>query len=342
MMRETVGRRCAVPDTQLILVEGMPGTGKSTVSQLIDQQLSTTGQPSHWCHEESADHPVRLLYDLGRHRSSSDYCEEAVSLWQSYADRLRQQDSIAVLDAAVLQNHIRSMMIFCCETSAQLDLVGRIDGVIAHLQPVWIYLNPTDIEKTISDVVAARGQRMLDLWIKAHDEYPCSRRTQTSGYDGFIAFWEEFCEISDRALDRVSAVKLRQNVAHDAWETGHHEILDFLGLPSPAGPASVDTLDRLVGAYVPLHDASASAFTLRTGEGCLIASVDQPTIDIRRGPIGCFREARLIPRGNDRFQVAAWPHEVQFIEDGDGDIVSMHLSVSADGWEHRNEVYAKR
>jgi hypothetical protein len=81
---------------------------------------------------------------------------------------------------------------------------------------------------------------------------------------------------------------------------------------------------------------------LEIRDGDLIATVDQPTIDVQQGPIGCFREVRLIPNATNRFSIAAWPHVIEFMEDGNGEIASLRLSVSENGWQDSDVVYIKQ
>ena len=285
-------------DTSLILVEGIPGTGKSTVAQQIHMQLLAARQPSRWCHEERADHPLQLFYDLGRHPSWSDYAQEAVRRWQDYVAELRRDRTIAVLDAALLQNHLRSMLIFGCASDSILDLVRRIERVIAPLNPVLIYLAADDIEQNFRDVVESRGERMLQLWIAAHDRYPFTRKAGLSGYRGFIAF------------------------------------LDL----SASGACSPGELACFTGEYMAHADPGIEV-RLEARDGGLVACVEEPTIDVERGPIGCFREVRLVPKGDHSFSVVGWPHAVEFTE---GPSVEMRVSIAEEGWPAQTQVFVKR
>jgi thymidylate kinase len=327
--------------TKLILVEGMPGTGKSTVSQLITRQIIACGESAIWCTEEREDHPLRLFYEPERHTSCFDYCKQAVALWASYARELHEQDYISVLDAAFLQNHVRSMMIFDCERRDIYELAQLIEDLIASLEPILIYLRPKDVEKSFRDIVEIRGQRMLDLWIQAHEQYPYSRRLHIDGYAAFVAYWSEFCEIADHIFETLSISKLRQHVSKDDWETSSRGILDFLALPLPTDSSKAQGLERFAGTYESANDNHPLRFSLYSGTGCLFTVSDQPTIDIQHGPIGCFRIVRLIPQGMNRFYVEAWPHNVEFTEDATGTITSMRLTVSEVGWTKFEYVYKK-
>lgn len=327
--------------TKLILVDGMPGTGKSTISQFIHHRSSANGRPSRWCYEE-ATHPVRLFYQPKTHLKASDYTDEVWAHWHTYAHSLHRQDQIAVLDAGLLETYVRSMLIFDLDRSAIYDLVRRIESLIFALDPVLIYLRPKNVETNFRDVVDVRSQQMLDLWIKAHDHYPYTRRAQKDGHAGFIAFWNEFGEISDRIFESLSIRKLQLDVANDDWTDRYSKILNFLDLPASSCSSPAPDLQRYCGQYAPVDDDTAPGFTLRAEEQCLILTSDQPTIDVQRGPIGCIRELRLIPKRNNRFYVQAWPHEVQFDEDETGTITKMQLSVSDAASEPKSEVYTKK
>jgi adenylate kinase family enzyme len=331
-----------VRDTKIILVEGMPGTGKSTASQFIYRQLCANHFPSYWYHEECSAHPVRLSYDRQRHLSWSEYRDDAMSLWSSYVGELQSRNQIAVLDASILQNHVRSMLLFDCERNSILDLVGRIESVLAPLHPLWIYLKPTDVERNFRDVVEVRGEHLLDLWVKSHDQFPYARRARESGFPGFIAFWQEFGEISDRVFNDLAIPKLQQSVSFDDGDARFSELLDFVGLPSSTDLPSSLSQERFQGRYLPLDNQSASGFLLRASNGGLIICCDKPTMDVESGPIGCYRELRLIPIDSNRFYVSAWPHEIEFIEDGTTSVVSMRLSASEDEWAECDELYVRQ
>ena len=328
-------------DTNLILVEGMPGTGKSTVSQFIHLQLRAVGRRSCWWHEERHSHPLQLFYQPQRHATAADYVEEAASLWQRFVDESRGQHEVIVLDGSLFQNHVRSMLIHDCARQTMLALVVKVAGLLRPLNPVLVYLRPLDVETNFRNVVDARGRRMLDLWIEAHNHYPYTRRTKLNGYPGFIAFWKEFAEVADLAFDRLAIAKLAINLSTGDWPAHYDRLLRFLDLPMSAASPSPQELARFAGHYLPVNDEAACEFSLRVDGDHLVATVDRPTIDVRRGPIGCFREVRLLPAGEDRFHVAAWPHVAQFAADREGTIVNMRLDVSEIGWPQTCTVYAR-
>lgn len=251
-------------DSKLILVEGMPGTGKSTVAQFISRQLSASGRPSSWCHEERAAHPVALFYE---HRSWAEYVEEAVKLWHRYADELQAGNKIAVLDAAVMQNHARALLLYGCPWDPILELVRRVEIRIAPLHPVWIYLTPADVENNFRRIVEVRGERLLELWLHNQERFPYAAKARAVGFPGFIAFWKEFGELSDRVFDELTICKLRQNASPENWDARRGEILKLLGHTLSVDTASPVALERFTGEYMSPCDQSACAFALHAKDG---------------------------------------------------------------------------
>ena len=52
-------------DSRLILLEGLPSTGKTTNARLIQIQLERNGIPARWIHEVSMPHPVLFFDEVG-------------------------------------------------------------------------------------------------------------------------------------------------------------------------------------------------------------------------------------------------------------------------------------
>lgn len=57
-------RRARMIGTQLILLEGMPSTGKTTNSRFIQVQLERNQINAEWIHEVAMPHPVLFLMRL--------------------------------------------------------------------------------------------------------------------------------------------------------------------------------------------------------------------------------------------------------------------------------------
>jgi len=77
-------------DTQLIMLEGLPSTGKSTNSDFIRMQLERNGKKVKWIHEVTRPHP--LLFFSEAYLSRSDY----ESILKNYPESASILNSITV------------------------------------------------------------------------------------------------------------------------------------------------------------------------------------------------------------------------------------------------------
>jgi hypothetical protein len=118
--------------------------------------------------------------------------------------------------------------------------------------------------------------------------------------------------------------------------------LEFLDLPAVETPSLESPLECFAGEYVSADDPSISGCKIQVRHEHLIATVEEPTMDVDRGPIGCFREVRLIQQAPNGFYVEAWPHVVQFTEDATGARVGFTLSVSETGWPPSIRKYVRQ
>ncbi len=328
-------------DTKIVLVEGMPGTGKSSIAQWIQRQLSNSGRRSYWRHEEQPAHPVRLFYEPERHPAWDNYRDEALTQWERYTRELRAGNQIAVLDAAVLQNHARIMLLHGCDWPPILDLVHRIEAALALIQPIWIYLKPTDIEQNFENLTKVRGQRLMDIWLSQQSRFPYATKAKAKGFAGFLEFWREFDALADQVFEELAICKLEQSVAASDWEIRQRELLDYLDLPLPSDPADSSLLNRFAGQYTSAHEYSSSSVSVAATQDGLLVTCNDPSIDVPRGPAGCYHEVRLLPAKRNRFHVEGWPHEVEFVDNDAGTVIAMRVNVSESGWKTDVESFVR-
>lgn len=255
-------------ETKLILIEGIPGSGKSTIAKKISQHLETQNirtalfcegdiHPADlaWCsyipineykdiinkHPQysqvinknamiEGDHAVVAYTKLGFSPSENEVmkCFEdyevydgRVSLerfsqihhdrWRKFAGSAVNENVINIFECAFLQNHICELMGIRGEgndfiTKHLISLISTVD----KLNPVIIYLDQPDVNKTISRVAKERVSPdkskysdWIDLVIAWIEKSLYGKMKGLAGYDGAIEFFIERKMIEMEVIEKL-------------------------------------------------------------------------------------------------------------------------------------------
>jgi len=93
----------------LVLVEGLPGSGKSTTAQWIGHEMRSERRPARWVYEQEEPHPV-LGSARGPWTSWKDYLAARLSAWASFAAGVRDSSTATVIDSTFLQSSVFSTL----------------------------------------------------------------------------------------------------------------------------------------------------------------------------------------------------------------------------------------
>jgi thymidylate kinase len=152
--------------TKLILLEGVPGSGKSTAAHFLDRHLTRCGVPHRWWYEEEAGHPLSVFPDAagmhamveeifaGRHASS---VEGALQKWRALAQSLAVSRTVGILDGALFGHMTWTLFPADVPESEITEYVANVERLIRPLDPSLIYLRPTDMGAAMDRIAARRG-----------------------------------------------------------------------------------------------------------------------------------------------------------------------------------------
>lgn len=159
--------------TNLIIVEGLPGSGKSTTAAMIAELLKKKGRKILCVDEGATDHPADYAdYDFPDFETERTKILEKWRTFVAQADR----DTIYIFNCIFLQNPMcETMMRFGMDQSASQKYISEIAEIIRPLHPVIIYIDRADVRATIDKVLEERGTDWLNAVI---DYYTISGEQQ--------------------------------------------------------------------------------------------------------------------------------------------------------------------
>jgi hypothetical protein len=285
---------------RLVLVEGFPGTGKSTTAQWIARSLQDAGRPARWIYEEERPHPVCGDYDFRRLRTMAAFETEYVGRWRALVEWLATTDYTVVVESAFLQWPIITLLRANDPADEIFDAIVHSADVVAPLA-LLIYTPMDDVRRGWQAVGERRGVSWQIGHMARAEASPYAKARGLAGPMALERYWEEHVALCDRAVAHMPLPTVVLDPAA-AWSARRGVVVTALGLSGPAVTTARD-LSPYVGVYVA-RGASREVRIELEADGLVLTGALWP------------RNA-LLPVGPDAFDVQSWPFTVRFERQGE-------------------------
>jgi hypothetical protein len=132
--------------SRLILIEGLPGSGKTSLAEWLCARIEARGVNAAWIPELQPDHPV-IDRPTMRTARATGYGERCVDRWRAFSNHVQARESPEVLiaEGCLFQGTVRFLIEY--ERSAdEIDgYLASVEECIAPLHPHLVYLTQTDV-----------------------------------------------------------------------------------------------------------------------------------------------------------------------------------------------------
>jgi hypothetical protein len=208
----------------LVLFEGVPFTGKSTLSGYAAQQLSSNGFPTQWLSEETMlDRFFPRVLEILEHGETGPL----LTNWHVFAQAARESPATFVVDGALTFAALWPLLAANLAQESILAGLKQIAGLCAPLRPYVIHHvgDPGQLTRTGYEQRGARWQNHIVALI---DAFPYQQARGRSGADGVTAFFCEAQSLMQAALADGGWQVLTLDVTADDWHTNRQSLLNFL------------------------------------------------------------------------------------------------------------------
>lgn len=286
----------------VILVDGMPGSGKSVTAHRLCDRLRRLGRDARWVYEHETPHPiidVQRIYAMIQGLAPIDPAlyDEAVERWRGLAEACVREDRVVVAECMMIQTPLHPLFQATgCEAEIR-DYMDRVVEALAPARPRLVYLRPREIGAALMRTFAGREpwfQGVMIEWISAS---PIGRARGLAGIEGAIEYFRLFHEMTDELVARIDPPALTLAPDEGGWPERESAIDRWLGLsPAPSIVPLEEDLRDLPGRY--RDAASEDAWTIaRLGDDLVMTG--QPS-------------GRLLPVGPGRFEVEGMALTISF------------------------------
>ncbi len=290
--------------SRLIVVEGLPGSGKSSFAQAIQLGCQGANRPARWYSELEVDHPLDYVYRPEQDASVEAHFETCRAAWQRFLARAVSADGAeqtVIVDAWFLQDPVFGLLLADVEHERIARGMVELWSLLPRTSTTVLYLTRREVAAAVDHLCETRGEHMRNFYVGRNDRSRFAASRTVSGASGLIRFWTEHRDICDAVLQASSLNTVVEDVSEHDWEVVTTRVLAAFDLERSTHEEP--NCERYGGSY--LLDAKAGTFfEVVAAAGRLLLrnfpffwrNIDQP----------------LIPCGNATFAVQSWPASVSF------------------------------
>ncbi|RKN85213.1 hypothetical protein [Paenibacillus ginsengarvi] len=308
--------------TKLIMVEGIPGSGKSTTAQWISHMLDRQGIAHKWWYEEEKGHPVYIYKDYNSMQPIIDelakgnypyLIDRALKRWREFAMDVQLAPQTIVADSCLFGYLTWSLFPYEVPKQVIISYVKAVESIIRPLNPYMIYLYQTDLETSLRKICARRGGHTEDRFVRAATLSPYGASRGLLAFEGMVMYWRDYRHMTDEMFEGLACHKLAIDNSEGIWAEYNCIISKFLGINSHEQAAMVPAKLPIWAGTYQTEQENNPVCSIRMEDGHLIAD----------GLPHAWPRSTLLPVSTNVFHVQSLPLQIEFIEEEDR--IKMHL-----------------
>ena len=288
---------------KLVLIDGLPGSGTSTIAHLLCLHLGRHGEGARWFWEMEAPHPIVDFQDaIAGEALRPGFLETATARWQALATGLACGDATAIVESTFLQSTVQPMFALDWDPARIAAHVAAAAQAVTPAAPILVLLHFDDVGAAFDEVSRVRGSWFPELIEAKVSATPYARRRGLSGRNGAVEYLRSYQALTTQI---VAGLRLPTVVidAGRGFATIVPELVRVLGLP-PFAP--FDTAVSDLAAFAGRYQRTDS-------DDCCSVVADGSHLYVEGAP-----NTRLIQRDTRRFDLAGTCVQYEFHPGADG------------------------
>ena len=212
-------------NTKLILIEGIPGAGKTTSCIQLGRMLQEQAVTCRWYLEEDDPHPIDCT-DL----KLKDLARKLPPMWSAFVAQALRKDDVSIIESRLWQNTLLFMFMSEYPLDEILDIHKMVWKELSPLNPVLIVLYQDDIQIALKRLYTMRNKELIEKDIKTTSQYAWFRSRDLNDLSGWVQFFNEWQAVAAQLFRDWPYAKIKITNPHDDWGVAYQEMVRFFEL----------------------------------------------------------------------------------------------------------------
>lgn len=173
---------------QLVILEGIMGSGKSTTARWIAAQMEAIGLRALAITERIEPHPVRGTDGLDHgfqpwlDVTVEELMDRSLAKWRSFVADAQATETIHALDGQLFHGDLTNLFLMEATHTAMAKYCRCVTEIARPLAPLLIYFYQADVERAIRIIAKERGEEWVKYQVDWKLRAPYSRRLDSLGW----------------------------------------------------------------------------------------------------------------------------------------------------------------
>ncbi len=231
----------ATDSGRLILVEGLPGSGKSTTSSHIAAWLRAAGRSVELLPEKFTGHPLNVGDDL--HPSGDEtgerfwqrytpdsFVQESTDRWHRFVSQATTRNTVYVVDSHPYQSGSRILWQLAAPADQVVAYTRGVERLAMSLSPQLIYLAHTSVDERTRATMALRGPKWTAYAVQVITSSPYAKRHGITGLDGALRLLNDYAGLLDSLAATTILPHLVVTDVATTWQQCAPLLREYLGI----------------------------------------------------------------------------------------------------------------
>ena len=223
-------------NSHLIVLDGLPGSGKSTTGQWLTARLQAHGLKASWLPEAEISHPLwwyqhwnGIEYQTPDFKNTpiEAFIQNSLRKWEDFTASAQATDRLLVTESVFFQNAVAMFLMGGAMPARLVDYAQMVQEITRNLNTVLIYFRQDDPAASLKKICALRGQAFEDELIHNMEKFPYLSQRGLKGLDGVAMLWSDIRTITDDLFDKYTIPKISFETSDGNWQKYRQEILKF-------------------------------------------------------------------------------------------------------------------